>query len=437
MEYGVLFRLLLIICTGFYVGNWKNTRLMFCFFLFAASGIGQYYNEELQIGGVIVPADLFLCGFLGSWFFFSLRQEIRIKQKTLVIALIFIAMLLMGITEMNALGNILRDVKVFVYFFAAYLYLKDYAKDETLQRYLFYTLLGMILFAIGVCGYDFFSYGLQGIETGKIDRTFGLGISQYGLAIAVVILSAAIQYIQGVWRKTICYTLICIGILLCIVSYTRSVWLQLIVSLVLYFIVYFIYAKKSVRQLGRLLIKMLVIVCIMTWIVYKLAAQYPEISNLILDRFHSININMEFEGNSNTLQYRMQEVNDFVQGKFKSVRVFVGYGFGDMLEGKVSTIAENSFVYYIWKYGAFLSCYLFYLILKKFYTIMRRRTLISMAVVISTSVYFFSGGMSGHLNKYYMLPLMAVLLECNIEHIVQAHYKKRDEEEERMTWSVM
>ena len=84
-----------------------------------------------------------------------------------------------------------------------------------------------------------------------------------------------------------------------------------------------------------------------------------------------------------------------------------------------------------------MSCYLFYLILKKFYTIMRRRTLISMAVVISTSVYFFSGGMSGHLNKYYMLPLMAVLLECNIEHIVQAHYKKRDEEEERMTWSVM
>ena len=146
---------------------------------------------------------------------------------------------------------------------------------------------------------------------------------------------------------------------------------------------------------------------------------------------------MEFEGNSNTFQYRMQEVNDFVQGKFKSVRVFVGYGFGDMLEGKVSTIAENSFVYYIWKYGAFLSCYLFYLILKKFYTIMRRRTLISMAVVISTSVYFFSGGMSGHLNKYYMLPLMAVLLECNIEHIVQAHYKKRDGEEERMTWSVM
>lgn len=392
--------------------------ILFCMFL-CATGMGNYYNEVYQIGGTIVPADIYLAIFVFSYL---LIYRVRcISKKTIYIFMLGIFMFLIGLLGGNQLGQILRDVKVFIYFFSAYLYIKKRKDDLNFLRVTICTLMIIVIFTAMFCAVDFITYGITGISDGLIRRTFGIGIAQYGLAATIVICIPFKEQIQKRIGNFGYYLIQFVLVFLCVVSYTRSVWVQLVASVMLYIAICVIASTKTImkRKLAKSVLS-LVFVAIMLIVVYNyFKSNYTALFNTIISRVESISAmgTGEVVGNNyDTLGYRLDDVKSYGY-KYINIRILWGWGFGDVLESGYSAIVENSFLYYSWKYGVIGTIVLGYKVIANIISKIRTRSSVSIAVAVSLSMYYISGGMSGHLNKYYILPLIAYLIVVDFRKI--------------------
>lgn len=391
--------------------------LAFCVFLFVSSGFGHYYNELYQISNTLVIADFALLILMLIYFFKNFT--LYIKKTSLIIIIIFIYMLMLGLVSNNKFSYILRDVKVFIYFFIPYIYLKKIENDKIAIKKIIVTLYLMTIFAIIVCSYDFFSNGVNGISSGKILRTFSLGISQYGLTIMFVFSLSIKEIFVKKFNIFIYYIFQGTCLFLIIVSFTRSVWIQFITSIVLYYILKTIYIKSVIIKKKKIIKYVLEITSLLLCIYFILKyvnVHYSNVLQILSARFDSISGN-QVGNNVNTLEHRYNNVLNY-RYKFTNIRILIGYGFGDVAKGDSSPISENSFVYYAWKYGIILNSYLILKVLKEIKKIISRKSNINSAIAASLMAYFISGGISGHLNKYYMLPFVATLLLVNFDKII-------------------
>lgn len=392
--------------------------ILFCVFL-CATGMGNYYNEMHQIGGTIVPADIYLAIFV---FAYLLIYRVRcISKKTVYIFMLGIFMFLIGILDGNQLGQILRDAKVFIYFFTAYLYIKKRKDDPSFLRATINSLIAIVIFTALFCTIDFITYGTTGISDGQIRRTFGIGIAQYGLAATIVICIPFKEHIQKKIGFFGYYLIQFVLVFLCIVSYTRSVWVQLAASVILYIAICMIVSTETVTK--RKFIKSVLsfgFVALMLIVAYNyFKSNYTALFNMIMLRVESISAMGTGEvvaNNYDTIGYRLDIVKLY-GNKFTNIRILWGWGFGDMREGGYSAIVENSFLYYSWKYGVIGTIVLGYKVIANIISKIKTRLSVSIAVAISLSMYYVSGGMSGHLNKYYILPLIAYLIVVDFRKI--------------------
>ncbi len=407
----LLVLMLVVVTIIFYLRTMTNSHLWFCVYLFVAS-LGNYYNELYQFANGIVMADFALVLFVASYII-AHRDEMLIQRKTGYIYMIAIYMLFLGLLNGSEFGQILRDIKVFLYFFSAFLYCEKYKDDLRFVDYIKKTLLLCICFTIIVCGNAFFNYGIKGvISTGKIDRIFGMGLSEYGLAIFVTIFFAirgtSVSYVQ----KIILWFLIFLCTGLAIVSYTRSIWIQLVMSILLYIIVCTIVLKHEIsfnsliRSFAMIVLCTSMILFIINYLKTDHVALYEVLENRILSIKDAGTGNQGV--NSDTLLFRINDIKRY-SDKFSSPRIIFGWGFGDKLLGANSGIVENSFLYYSWKYGVVLFCILIVKILRRFTKMIKSRNRVNIAIFSSLFAYLISGSMSGHLNKYYYLPLVAIL----------------------------
>lgn len=409
MGFGDEMSLIVITAIAFiiYLRNIHNTNLWFCVFLFMAS-LGSYYNEMYQMANSIVPADLGLLLFAGSYVI-SRRNNMVITKRCAYIWLIAVYMFFLGVLYQREFGQILRDCKVFIYFFAAYFYCDQNKEDECFVSLVIKTICISILFTIIACSYSFLSYGIHGITTsGKIDRVFGIGLSQYGLAMFLFIFWTIREHYKGVWKKTIIWVFMLLSLVLCIVSYTRSVWMQLIISLCLYVFFVLIVGKKeiSINSFIRFILGGIIAIVLIVYVINITKTHFPDLYNVIFDRFLSIG-EMGTGSQTDTMTYRANDILKYSE-KYYSPQFIFGWGFGDKLHGEISGIVENSFLYYTWKYGLVLSLFLGYKILRKMYILFCRSDKISLAILSVLISYLIAGGISGHLNKYYILPFMAI-----------------------------
>ena len=390
--------------------------ILFCMFL-CATGMGNYYNEMYQIGGVIVPADIYLAIFVLAYL---LMNRIRdISKKTVCIFMLGVFMLLAGILGGNQWGQILRDAKVFIYFFFAYLYIKTRKDDPSFLEATINTLIAIVVFTAVFCAIDFFTYGTTGISGGQIMRTFGIGIAQYGLAVTIVICIPFKEHIQKKIGSLGYYLAQFVLAFLCLVSYTRSVWVQLAISILLYYAISMIVFSTTKHKLGRMFLSFSFVVLISIAAYNYFKSNYTELFNMIMLRIKSISAmgSDEIVGNNyDTIGYRL-DILKLYGDKYTNIRILWGWGFGDMRKGGYSAIVENSFLYYSWKYGVIGSIVLGYKIVANIINKVKNRSSVSIAVAISLSVYYISGGMSGHFNKYYILPLIAYLIVIDFDKI--------------------
>lgn len=405
----------ILIATYIYLKTITNTHMWFCVYLFVAS-LGNYYNEMYQLGNGLVMADFALVLLVGSYII-SHYSQLLIQRKTAYTCLIAVYMLILGLISMNEMGQILRDIKVFMYFFVTFFYCEKNKNDYEFLNYVKNTLLICICFTIFVCGNNFFNNGIQGVlTTGKIDRTFGMGLSEYGLAIFVVILFALRTVYKSVIKKIILWVLICICVVLCIMSYTRSIWIQLAISILLYFVIWFfmINHKLTPNTLIRGLLLFASCIGIICFLLAYLKTNYSALYNVLESRFFSIgDVGTGVQGvNADTVSFRLNDIKKY-SDKYFNPRIIIGWGFGDKLADANSGIVENSFLYYSWKYGLVLFVLLIRKMFKRFKKMIYSKSVINIAVFSSLISYLVSGGISGHLNKYYYLPLVAILLSID------------------------
>ena len=394
----------------------------FCVFL-ALSGLGNYYNELYQIANIIVLSDIGLALFLCS---LLITSCINLQRKHGYLIICFISMLIIGLLGNHMIGDILRDIKVFLYFFAAYLYCYSRKDDYLYVSRLSKTMLTMVVFTIIVCTTDFLEHGLSGLSSKQILRTFGLGLSQYGLAVSFVILMSIGSRLREKIGKITYYALLVMCLTLSITSYTRSVWLLLILSIALYYLLNIISGVYKDRFSANQIIRIIIYgtaICMAFLMIYRYLEQnYPDIVSLFIGRMQSISSLGSGEivnGNADTLTGRLDGLKDYIP-KYTNPLIIVGWGFGDRGKNSVSTITENSFLYYSWKYGIIWSVVLLYRLYDKFKTIFRRKNKINNAVLSSLIAYIIMGGMSGHLNKYYMLPYIAIFLLIDFDRFFVA-----------------
>lgn len=391
------------------VNKYSVSDFFFCVFL-CLSGLGSYYNELYQIGGTLVIADIGLALFIMA----AIYVEPTLSRKHRYLLICFFTMLIIGFIGGHSIGNILRDIKVFIYFFSAYLYCYKRKEEHLFISRISRVCIVMVMFTVVVCTIDFISNGLSNLNSRQILRTFGLGLSQTGLVAAFIILLACGDPVKYRLRKIPYYFLLVACFSLSILSYTRSVWLQLALSLLVYFGLNFLDNKNNynVSMLLRLLCGIVAIIGGLVVLYINLNKHYPEIVNLFMARMNSIMLfgsGISYGGNADTLTDRLEELALF-SSKYTNPLIVLGWGFGDQANNTPSPIIENSFVYYTWKYGIIWCAVLFYKLKSKFYDIRYRNDKINNAVYAVMIVYFIIGSMSGHLNKYYMLPYIAIFL---------------------------
>ena len=150
---------------------------------------------------------------------------------------------------------------------------------------------------------------------------------------------------------------------------------------------------------------------IVLFIISYLKTDYTALYNVLESRILSIqDAGTGKQGvNVDTLLFRINDIKRYSY-KFYNPRILLGWGFGDKLTGANSGIVENSFLYYSWKYGLVMFVVLITKLFDRFMKMLKSRNCVNIAVLCSLFAYLISGSMSGHLNKYYYLPLVAILL---------------------------
>lgn len=386
-------------------------------------GMGYYYNEVYRIGNLFL-SDISMLLFLLISFLLMIYKK-KINKKLIFFCLFPIVMILISMLIGNKITYILRDFKVYLYFFVPYFYIKTLRNNDKLQNKIIKVYLLLVVSTLILNWYDFFINGLENISDGTILRTFAIGMGFSCIFPISFLLSTYKKDFIRRYGVIIYYIIQFICFASVAVSYTRTVWISFIIIHSIRFILIGIRSKKKFN-INRLLRNSLYILLISSCLI--LVYQCIDIKdNMIISTIvHKFNnIDNELKNDDSTLLYRIKDVSSAFY-KFKSPKIIFGYGYGDtrepygwrvgIVEEEIST--ENSFFYYTWKYGIVLSSILYAIILKKIYTLYKKgkgyRTL---------SIFFFVemiiGAMSGNLNQYYSLSIFSFLLASSDFYIIQ------------------
>ena len=367
-------------------------------------GMGFHYNDIYRFGSIF-PSDILLAVTLIYYIF--IYRNTKIKKKFIYAILIAIFEFFLGLLAGNSFGNILRDFKIFLYFFAIYWILEQYCKNTKRIHKLFKYYIIVVFISIVLNIVEFFNNGLTNIESGEILRTFAIGLG-WGAIVPI-------SMIINTYRKEFCnkygvvlYYILEIASLLCVVlSCTRTTWISLIVA--------FILKKIIVDKINiniNAIIKTAFIVLAIILVINHLYREKNPVFMVLYNRFSGISEAMSDE--DSTFAYRINDVSSSFY-KFESPRIIWGYGYGDtrkpfgyrMSETEAEVGCENSYFYYIWKYGIFFSILLFFSLFKKMKKIWCKSKA-SKVWIIYFVVYMAIDAMSGNLSSTYSIAIYAL-----------------------------
>ena len=367
-------------------------------------GMGFYYNNVYRIGSIF-PSDIILV--VSILYTLFMTKKYTVKRKIVYALIIALLETMIGILAGNELGNILRDLKVLIYFFVIYWILNVYCEKESNIKKLFRYYLVVVVISVILNVVSFFANGLANIDKGEILRTFAIGLGWGAVVPAFLIVNTyreefVKQYGVFVYNIIQVVSIICVAI-----SCTRTAWISLIVVFAL---------KKLIVDKIRINVNSLIrATCLIVVVIVALQYLYRSnnpIFNVLYERFSGITD--EIQDDNSTFAYRLYDVSSSFY-KFESPRIIIGYGYGDtripysyrIFETDAEVGCENSYFYYVWKYGIILTVILFVLVLKELIKFWRG-TRASKVWAIYLFVYMLIGSMSGNLSNTYSIAIYAL-----------------------------
>ncbi len=367
-------------------------------------GMGFQYNNIYRIGSIF-PSDIVL--LLISVYYLIKYRNVGTKKIYFYAFLVAMTEFIIGIICGNAFGNILRDVKIFLYFFAIYLILKGYCEVERKVDKLYKYYICVVFLSVVLNVINFFSNGLANIDQGEILRTFAIGL---GWGAVVPISLIANTYKNEIFKKygKIRYYIIEVIAVVCVaLSCTRTAWISFIIA----FLLKKIFVDKitiTVSGLARTAATVLAVALVIGWLYQDKNPVFMALYN----RFTGIT--EAISDDDSTFAYRLNDVSSSFY-KFESPRIIWGYGFGDTRKPYGYRIAktdaevgcENSYFYYVWKYGILFSIVLVVVLVRKLKKLWHQSKA-SRVWAVYLIVYMVIGAMSGNLNNTYSIAIFAL-----------------------------
>lgn len=394
----------------------------FCTFIIV-SGLGTNFNNAHRIGN-LMPADVttFICIII-LFLYGPLRKKV-VERKVGLFYIFGILGLIMGIFMGNSISDIFRDVKNYLYYLVPICYLMEYRGiPEKMKN---------VLVSIGVAGvytiynmlYTFFF--VKGISTmaedGVISKSFGIGIGA-DFVFLIAILLFFYPRIVSKYIGTIGWALIeLLLVFTSFSSFVRSSWVVMVVTILGTIVLYILNgaltrgsAEINVHKLKSYVVLLAIVMCIVPIAQKNIS---PKVYQFIDEKVDSIRTITEDEGS--TLTYRINDVKANSE-LINSPAILTGYGFGQIIVDQTgrwrSTSAENSFLYYIVKFGvigfAYLCCVVASEIIKKLRYSFGLNNCIGVFLIVTLIIQ----AMSGNLNKYYISPFFVVLFMVDIEDL--------------------
>lgn len=367
-------------------------------------GMGFHYNNVYRMGSIF-PSDIIL--LLVSGYYAIKYRNIGIKKRYFYAFLVAMVEFCIGIIKGNIFGNILRDAKIFLYFFVIYLILKGYCEVERKIDRLYKYYIGTVVLSVVLNVINFFSNGLVNIDQGEILRTFAIGLGWGAVVPISLIVNTYKNEILQKYGNILYYSIEIVSVVCVALSATRTAWISFLVV----FLIKRIFVDKiSINRSN--LIKASAIFFVMILIIGKFYQDKNPVFMVLYNRLTGIT--EEILDDESTFAYRLNDVSSSFY-KFESPQIICGYGFGDTRkpygyradETNAEVGCENSYFYYAWKYGMLFSIALAIELIKK----MRKLWNQSKATKVWTVylvVYMTIGAMSGNLNNTYSIATYAL-----------------------------
>lgn len=398
-----------------------SAYIFFLMFMMSVCGLGFYYNNLFRLGSIF-PSDLYLAVFVAVWLIQN-KGVIPCERNTITALCAVVSFeFIQGMFCQYDSGEILTDFKYVLYFFVPYYYEKTIRDDKSKMSGVFVVYIMAIIVALILNWYNFLTNGVSALRTlgeTRIIRTFAIGL---GFSCGALLTCLLIVYKREFTKRTnilLYYIIQIILIASCVASYTRTNWISYGITVALTLL--FVKEKKelNINQVIKTILNIGVILMILIIISQLLDKYLPGFIDTIMLRFDSIgnSVNASANVENNTFEAR---INDVLAGidVFFSPRIMLGYGYGALYQaanGDYYSGAENSFVYYLWKYGLICGLYLFYRVSKKLRRIWREGGKANKVVVIYSLVQLVIGSLSGHYNTAYALAVISIIMEMNLD----------------------
>lgn len=390
-----------------------NEHAFYLMFIVATCGLGFYYNDMFRMGPIF-PSDLFLVVFFAIWLYRNNWIICGDRQTlTILIALVIFEMAI-GILSKNFISEILTDFKYVLYFFIPYLYLKESYYDREKNKSVFFTYVFCVAFTLILNWMNFFNAGLRNIYSGgnEIIRTFGIGMGFACGSFCTGLLACYTDKFVSRFGALLYYIIHIILILSCLASATRTSWISYALTVTMILLV--VGRNKITRSGAFHAILSVLVISILLYIIYRILLKVsPAVIEAINIRMASISETTTDK--DNTFYARILDV---LAGAdvFFSPKIIWGYGYGSLYtnrSGYSYSGLENSYVYYLWKYGIFMGMYLFYRVIGHLKKTWKTGLMANRIFVI---FFIFSAGissLSGNLNSTYPIGMYAVLFCIN------------------------
>lgn len=377
----------------------RRHQVIFATFLIAAIAWGASVNLALRMGNVM-PSDFMLAILFGAMIMGAINGELRLRQvlgrvSNLYLLLIVGSFIALGLVKGYALNSIFQDFKLFLYIYIPFLYLSIVKFDKRLGDLL---LLAVQIYVCIIFVQEFLHFQEVGLES-LVENGFG----QRNILIIVhfLPLAASILYIK---RKQIGYirstVLQMMTLLSCFICFTRSIWIA-------YLLAFAIVILFEDKRPDNLLKKIVISGAMLGACYYSLISLFPDVyqpfQEAIISRI------TDSTNTSNTFVDRMDDSAVVFEEKVYRISTIFGSGFGETWAGKNSVFIENSFFYYLWKYGLIATVFFISLLGKNAVMSLFESALVRV-VSLNIVCFIIIGNFSGNLNLYYCAPVFSFAL---------------------------
>lgn len=385
---------IILIITFFFV---KDYQKVFFMFLITSCAWGASINLNCRFGN-IMPSDFFMIALCISMFIGSLKGKLRLKNSlfkysTINIMFLVIFYILLGVIKQYEVYNILQELKLFLYIFIPYLYLISINIDMKLKKnmILFFEIYICIVFLQEII--NILNIGItQMVSNGFGQRNVGIVVQFVPLAMSILIM-----YKREISKYKL-YVLMIFAFLSCLLSFTRTVWMQYIISII---ILMFFKDKNFIKKVRNIVLIILLIVLSIAIIKLLFPEMYIKFVNAIFSRL------TDSTNSVNTLDHRFNSSIAVFYDKVFRVDSIFGSGFGEIWDKKGAVFIENSILYYIWKYGVFFTMCMSYLLIKNIYMMFKWGNNALRVIGLNLLAFIVIGNFSGLLNIYYFVPIIS------------------------------